>query len=65
MCGTAERPPDGPVRGRDLGLFESEMFDGVYAVDTFPYLCSAGPEVVTKHFRETARVLKTTGNFIL
>lgn len=51
--------------GHDLSLFESEMFDGVYAVDTFPYLRAAGSEVVAKHFQEIARVLRARGDFVL
>jgi ubiquinone/menaquinone biosynthesis C-methylase UbiE len=51
--------------GHDLSLFESEMFDGVYAVDTFPYLSAAGSEVVAKNFQEIARVLRAHGDFLL
>jgi SAM-dependent methyltransferase len=51
--------------GHDLSLFESEMFDGVYAVDTFPYLHAARPEIVAKHFQEIARVLRARGDFVL
>jgi hypothetical protein len=41
------------------------MFDGVYAVDTFPYLYAAGSTVVARHFQEIARVLRARGDFIL
>jgi ubiquinone/menaquinone biosynthesis C-methylase UbiE len=51
--------------GHDLSLFESEMFDGVYAVDTFPYLHAAGTELVAKHFQEIGRVLRARGDFVL
>ncbi|HEY1232929.1 MAG TPA: class I SAM-dependent methyltransferase [Candidatus Binatia bacterium] len=51
--------------GHDLSLFAAEMFDGVYAVDTFPYLYAAGSHVVARHFREIARVLRPRGDFIL
>ena len=51
--------------GHDLSLFAAEMFDGVYAVDTFPYLYAAGSTVVARHFQEIARVLRARGDFIL
>jgi SAM-dependent methyltransferase len=51
--------------GRDLALFESRMFDLVYAVDTFPYLHSSGFELVAGHFQETARVLRPHGHFVV
>jgi SAM-dependent methyltransferase len=51
--------------GHDLSLFESDMFDGVYAVDTFPYLHAAGSQVVAKHFQEIVRVLRARGDFVL
>jgi ubiquinone/menaquinone biosynthesis C-methylase UbiE len=51
--------------GHDLSLFAAEMFDGVYAVDTFPYLYAAGTKVVATHFQEIARVLRAHGDFLL
>jgi ubiquinone/menaquinone biosynthesis C-methylase UbiE len=51
--------------GRDLGLFSSEKFDLVYAVDTFPYLHIAGADLVARHFQEVYRVLKPRGSFVI
>jgi ubiquinone/menaquinone biosynthesis C-methylase UbiE len=51
--------------GHDLRLFAAEVFDGIYAVDTFPYLYAAGTKLVATHFQEIARVLRPRGDFIL
>jgi cyclopropane fatty-acyl-phospholipid synthase-like methyltransferase len=51
--------------GHDLGLFRSEKFDLVYAVDTFPYLHTAGADLVARHFQEVYRVLKPRGSFVI
>jgi len=51
--------------GRDLGLFSSEEFDLVYAVDTFPYLHMAGADSVARHFQEAYRVLKPRGSLVI
>lgn len=51
--------------GRDLSMFADEVFDFVYAVDTFPYLVQAGPELVDTHFRDAKRVLKPGGSFAI
>jgi SAM-dependent methyltransferase len=51
--------------GRDLGLFNSEKFDLVYAIDTFPYLHIAGADLVARHFQEVYRVLKPRGSFVI
>jgi SAM-dependent methyltransferase len=51
--------------GRDLAPFPDDRFDLVFAVDSFPYLQQAGPELVAAHFAETARVLKPGGDFAI
>lgn len=45
--------------GLDLGEFVNAGFDGVLAVDSFPYLVLAG--VAERHFIEVARVLRPGG----
>ncbi len=45
--------------GFDLAAFDDAIFDGVLAVDSFPYLVLAG--VAERHFLEVARVLKPEG----
>jgi SAM-dependent methyltransferase len=51
--------------GRDLAPFPAGRFDLVFAVDSFPYLQQAGPDLVAAHFAETARVLKPGGDFAI
>ena len=51
--------------GRDLAGFGAESFEIVLAVDSFPYIHQAGPQVVETHFEEAARVLVPGGEFIL
>jgi SAM-dependent methyltransferase len=45
--------------GRDLAAFANASFDGVYAVDVFPYLVQSG--LAQRHLDEIARVLKPNG----
>jgi SAM-dependent methyltransferase len=51
--------------GRDLAPFPDRGFDLVFAVDSFPYLQQAGPELVAAHFSEAARVLVPGGDFAI
>ena len=47
--------------GRDLAGFRDRSFDLVLAVDSFPYLFAADPEIVALHLRDAARVLRPGG----
>jgi ubiquinone/menaquinone biosynthesis C-methylase UbiE len=47
--------------GRDLADFADASLDFVFAVDSFPYIHHAGPELVEAHAREIRRVLKEGG----
>jgi ubiquinone/menaquinone biosynthesis C-methylase UbiE len=51
--------------GLDLRLFEDDVFDVVYAVDSMPYIVDAGSDLVEAHFREAARVLARKGEFVI
>jgi ubiquinone/menaquinone biosynthesis C-methylase UbiE len=51
--------------GRDLADFPDERFDLVLAVDSFPYVHQAGPEVVETYFQEVLRVLVPGGEFVI
>jgi len=51
--------------GRDLDGLDDASFDLVFAVDSFPYIHHAGPEVVATHFREAKRVLRPGGELAL
>ena len=70
MCAEAERrtrihPGVGVVRtnGRDLRAFGDGSFDLVLAVDSFPYLVSAGVQFST--LAEAARVLRPDGSVVV
>ena len=47
--------------GRDLAGFRDRSFDLVLAVDSFPYLFAADPEIVALHLRDAARVIRPGG----
>jgi SAM-dependent methyltransferase len=51
--------------GRDLAGFRDRSFDLVLAVDSFPYLFAAGPEIVARHLRDAARVLRPGGAVVI
>jgi ubiquinone/menaquinone biosynthesis C-methylase UbiE len=51
--------------GKDLAGFPAESFDLVLAVDSFPYVHQAGPEMVETHFHEAARVLVPGGELVI
>jgi SAM-dependent methyltransferase len=51
--------------GRDLAGFRDRSFDLVTAVDSFPYLFAADPEIAAQHFRDAARVLRPGGAVVI
>jgi SAM-dependent methyltransferase len=51
--------------GRDLSGFLARSFDLVLAVDSFPYLFAADPEIVVRHLRDAARVLRPGGTVVI
>ncbi|MES1211052.1 MAG: class I SAM-dependent methyltransferase, partial [Acidobacteriota bacterium] len=51
--------------GHDLFKFKEASLDLVLAADSFPYIFQGGPELVSVHFMEIARVLKPGGHFAL
>jgi ubiquinone/menaquinone biosynthesis C-methylase UbiE len=51
--------------GRDLTGFADASLDLVFAVDSFPYIHHAGPELVEAHMREAARVLRPGGELAI
>ena len=51
--------------GRGLGGLETESFDVVIAVDSFPYLRQSGYPLVERFFAESTRVLKPGGQFLI
>jgi SAM-dependent methyltransferase len=51
--------------GRDLARYHDGAFDLVLAVDSFPYLYAADPEVVARHLQDCARVLRPNGTVVI
>jgi SAM-dependent methyltransferase len=51
--------------GRDLSMFADSTFDAVLAIDSYPYIVAAGPAQAEAHMRETARVLRSRGWFVI
>lgn len=51
--------------GRDLHEFDDSTIDAAIAVDTFPYLHQSGAALVANFFAETARVLRSGGDFVI
>ena len=51
--------------GRDLAGFRDRSFDLVLAVNSFPYLFAADPEIVARHLRDAARVLRPGGAVVI
>src|SRR5206468_2947650 len=51
--------------GRDLAFLRGGRFDLVYAVDSFPYLQTAGPGLVETHVAEAARLLAPGGDLAI
>jgi SAM-dependent methyltransferase len=51
--------------GRDLAAFRERSFDLVLAVDSFPYLFAADPEIAAQHLRDAARVLRPGGAVVI
>jgi ubiquinone/menaquinone biosynthesis C-methylase UbiE len=51
--------------GLDLAAFRDRSFDLILAVDSFPYLVQAGPELLARHVAESARVLRAGGDLVI
>jgi ubiquinone/menaquinone biosynthesis C-methylase UbiE len=51
--------------GQNLAPVADETMDLVLAADVFPYLVQTGPSLVERHVKETARVLKPGGSFVI
>lgn len=51
--------------GRDLSGVPDGTVDLVLAADVFPYLVQTGAEIVDRHVREAARVLKPGGHLVI
>jgi len=51
--------------GDGLSMFADSSFDAVLAIDSYPYIVAAGRELAEAHMRETARVLRSQGRFVI
>jgi ubiquinone/menaquinone biosynthesis C-methylase UbiE len=51
--------------GLDLRELDAQVFDVVFAIDTFPYLLQSGMSLVRRHFDEAARVLRQGGDLVV
>lgn len=51
--------------GRDIASFAPGSFDLVLAVDSLPYVFTAGPTVVERHFAEAAQLLRPSGALLI
>jgi ubiquinone/menaquinone biosynthesis C-methylase UbiE len=49
--------------GLDLATFADEQFDGICAVDCFPYLVQSG--LAERHLQECARILRPAGRVLI
>jgi SAM-dependent methyltransferase len=64
-CGDLSNVAFEQCNGRDLAGFRDRSFDLVLAVDSFPYLLAADPEIVARHLRDAARVLRPGGVIVI
>jgi ubiquinone/menaquinone biosynthesis C-methylase UbiE len=64
-CGDLTNVTFEQCNGRDLAEFRDGSFDLLLAVDSFPYLFAAGPEIVAQHLRDAARVLRPAGAMVI
>lgn len=51
--------------GGDLAAFAGRGFDLILAVDVFPYLVSADPEIAARHVADAARLVRPGGAFLI
>jgi len=51
--------------GRDLDAWPEGAFDLVLAVDSFPYIVQAGPDVLDRHVAGARRVLRPGGTLVV
>jgi SAM-dependent methyltransferase len=51
--------------GRDLTAFEDRSFDLIIAVDSFPCMFAADPEIAARHIRDCSRLLRSGGSLVI
>ncbi len=51
--------------GQNLAFLHPQSFDLVLAIDSFPYLVQAGPEIVAAHLADAVRILRPGGALVV
>lgn len=51
--------------GQNLAFLHPESFDLILAIDSFPYLVQAGPDIVAAHLADTTRILRAGGALVI
>jgi SAM-dependent methyltransferase len=51
--------------GRDLAAFDDRSFDLILAIDSFPCMFAADPEIAVRHIRDCARLLRPDGTLLI
>ena len=51
--------------GRNLAFLHALSFDLILAIDSFPYLVQAGPEIVAAHLADATRLLRPGGALVI
>jgi cyclopropane fatty-acyl-phospholipid synthase-like methyltransferase len=64
-CGSLPRAAVVATSGRDLDAFRDGSFDIALAVDSFPYIVSAGPGLVDAFAAGAARLLRAMGTLLI
>ena len=51
--------------GQNLAFLDPASFDLILAIDSFPYLVQAGPDVLDPHFTDFVRILRPGGALVI
>ena len=51
--------------GQNLAFLHPNSFDLILAIDSFPYLVQAGPEIVAAHLADATRILRPGGALVI
>lgn len=51
--------------GQNLAFLDAGSFDLILAIDSFPYLVQAGPEIVAGHLADATRILRPNGALVI
>ena len=51
--------------GQNLAFLHASSFDLILAIDSFPYLVQAGPDIVAAHLADATRILRPGGALVI